>query len=294
MMIDFRQVRANDWPEIINLANGVFQEATPMEVSFPLLFNASNRCSYVAVSNHEVIGFIGVLPEELHWQGDCYLGSRIGAVCVSQSYQGQGVGRSLFRLMKKEAQQLDFVLVSGQGKLYLSEGCELFGQFKQFIIPGQGRQMAIKAFSGEVSELLAIHRLRSQQVSYFGQSPAHLQQLIAAQSLATLFGGTQQIFLSFSGQQLVAYVVTGSRYEDGEITEVFEMAGEAQELLALLQQLALTLPNLRCRIQGESELSRLLEAQIAFETVNNAGTILYVNEKVKGVPIPHTWDLGFL
>lgn len=293
-MIHYRLVKITDWPEICQLVQRVFQEQIPMERSFPLLFNPSNTFSYVAVDDQTIIGFIGVLPEELRSGTISYYGSRIGAVCTSPDYQGQGIGRSLFRVMKAEA-NVDFILVSGQGKLYLQEGCELFGEFEQFVIPPAANQVVIQEYQGWLTELSGIHQLLQQADSYFNKSPMALQQLITAQALGNLWSGKQTVYLAYEKEQIRGCLVTVSRQEEElDITEVIEAGGDSDLVVAMAQQLAVQLPQLTIRAAKNSELANSLKQVARGESVQNAGTILYLNPKIKEVAVPHTWDLAFL
>ena len=293
-MISYRRVKKDDWPQIKKLANQVFKEKIPMEDSFPLLFSENNCYSYVALDSKRIIGFIGVLPEELINNEEHFFGSRIGAVCISNDYQGQGIGRCLFRVMKEEAKH-DFILVSGQGKLYIQEGCELFGEFLEYRIPGKSRELTVREIDQSIEELFAVHQLLTSKDIYFNKDSLHLSQLVAAQALANLWSGEQKIHVSLKENEIVAVVVICTRIEEGQmLTEVLEYGGKNQELLLLLQELATTTPNLMIRVPLTSELNLALEKIGQGKLVKNAGTILYLNEKLREVVIPHTWDLAFL
>lgn len=293
-MIIYRLVESSDWPNIIKLTNQIFQESISMEKSFPLLFDISNTFSYVAVENNKIIGFIGVLPEELVVNNQEYYGSRIGAVCISADHQGQGIGRSLFRVMKAEAND-DFILVSGQGKLYLQEGCELFGEFQEFLIKPKSNDMELLEYDGKLNQLLMIHNLLKTKESYFEKSLIQLQQLITAHSLENLWQGKQTVYLGLEEGVAKSVVITCTRQEGTQkITEVLEFGGEKRALLKTLEKISLVSPNLRIRVFSGSDLAAFFEETQTSKSVQNAGTCLFNNKELKNVQIPHTWDLGFL
>lgn len=293
-MITYRLVKKEDWSSIIKLTNDVFKEKIPMEVSFPLLFNEANTFSYVAILDEKVIGFIGVVPEELYHQGDIFYGSRIGAVCISEDHQGQGIGRSLFRLMKKESDN-DFLLVSGQGKLYLQEGCEFFGEFNEFIIPEKNSNLVMREYTGEREELKEIHKLNIGGDTYYMKSSTELSILINARALGNLWEGEEKLLLIYENEIIVGFLLISTRHENQKIiTEVLEYHGQEEILLRAFRQIAVTAAELRVRAYNESLLSNMLEEISKITPVKNAGTILINEEKVREIPIPHTWDLGFL
>ena len=293
-MITYRSVVAADWSEIIDLTNQIFKEKIPMEKSFPLLFDLSNTFSYVALDRDKIIGFIGVLPEELKSYGQTYYGSRIGAVCIANDYQGRGIGRSLFRLMKKEASN-DFILISGQGKLYVQEGGEFFGEFKEFVIPAKEGPLKITEYKDKLNQLISIHQLLEGKENYFVKSLSQLQKLIKAHSLANLWQGQQKIYLVYQAEEIQGVLITCTRvWHNQKLTEVLEYGGIEELLVLALQQVALETPNLTIRLPKENQLAQLLKKITVGNIVQNSGTCLFLNNDIRAIEIPHTWDLAFL
>lgn len=292
-MITYRKAKPKDWPQINQLVQSVFQETISMADSFPLLFGGS-PFSYVALAEEAVIGFIGVLPEELVVGDMVYYGSRIGAVCTAQTFQGKGIGRQLFRLMKEETSQLDFVLVSGQGQLYRSEGCELFGTFSESYIPPKEGGYQLIPYGGELEELFGIQALLQQHSAYFNQSASQLQQLIEAHGLANLFGSQQEAFLYREDERIVGCLISCQRGQEELVTEIIAYGGSDRVVIGMLQQLALSRLQVIFRAPRSSSLAQKLRSLGPQKEVQNAGTILFFNQELRTCQIPHTWDLGFL
>jgi hypothetical protein len=119
--------------------------------------------------------------------------------------------------------------------------------------------------------------------------------LMNAQALGNLWEGEEKLLLIYENEIIVGFLLISTRHENQKIiTEVLEYHGQEEILLKAFRQLAVSAEELRVRAYNESLLSNMLEEISKKTPVKNAGTILINEEKVREIPIPHTWDLGFL
>lgn len=298
-MIQIRRIKGEEVPLALRLVDDVFSETYSMDHLFPSLFSESSTFSYVAEKKGELLGFLGIVPECLIVSQDCYYGARVGAVCVSSKYQGQGIGRQLFNFSQEElkAKQMDYLLISGQGKLYLDGGCELFGEFGLFNLTSSLHkhtldQEKLLKYNGQIEHLTAIHRLRVYKSVRFERSLRELQRMVTSASLANLFRGEQKIFLLSSANSIDAVAICIQLENELRVIEYEGLTENVQKLLTLLSH---SYSNVTLRVPvGDQLYYNLIANNLCPKRETNAGTILYFNEKMRKINFPHTWDLGFI
>lgn len=298
----YRQVQIEDWPSIIKLVNQVFQPMIPLEQSFPLLFHSSNG-GYVAVTDSEeeaqtIVGFIGVYPETIQVDNRTFLGCRIGAVCIALEFQGAQVGSQLLALVKEElgSQGVDYLLISGQGKLYLRSGAIKFGKFYHYSFNQQlaasgWEEIKISELPDNLQTYRFIQQLQQQDKVYYQRSVFEWQSYIKAHSLANLAGG-KQVILSAEKAEKKAVLIAFITSEPTPKCQVIEFFGAEQLLPALLNELLSKAESVDIWL---SQKSHYLNSDSEHcEKAENAGTIYCFNSDVHSIPFPHTWDAGFV
>lgn len=298
--MNYRGFKASDYEQVVALVNGVFHEGQPMEQIFPLLLSHYNNSSIVVEDKHKIVGFLGLLPETLRCEDRLFYGVRVGAVCIHEEYQGQGIGTEMFaagKALMKEA-NLDYALISGQGKLYREAGCELFGKFAKFNLTGPFvfepaiPEVTLVPYNGSFPHLVQLHQLLESETTHFIRDLASLQAQLVGQAIPQLVGGKMAIYLGETSEQKINSVIIG--YEKKRTFEVFDYAGSQAEILSLLEQVCLIYPKVIIRVDQTEENFQLLKLNYNYEEETNSGTILYLNEELRNYRLPHTWDLGFI
>lgn len=301
-MIQYRRTQEADWPAIVQLVNRVFQSAVAMEESFPLLFNRFNS-AYVAVDSpadlkDSIVGFIGVFPETFLVDEKLFSGCRIGAVCVDKNYQGKQIGSQLFQFAKLDlaAKGAEYMLISGQGKLYLEGGAEKFGSFYHYTFSEKqtnlfSEEVKISELPKDYRSYKIIQELYQAKKFRYLRSAFDWEVLIQAQSLANLNEGKQRIFMA-ERETEKAVVIASICPAQKTVCNIIEFLGTISLLDHLLNHLLEFAEE--ANIWLPAKLEKSIERYASCIQEENAGTIVYFNPELKKVYFPHTWDIAFV
>ncbi|HEY4538254.1 MAG TPA: GNAT family N-acetyltransferase [Erysipelothrix sp.] len=285
--IKMRKMTAQDIDAVISLVNRTFNPPSPMDKAFPFIFSPSNTYSYVLEMEDKIVSFIGVVP--IIWQA--YYGVSIGAVCTDKDYQGQGLLRKLFpyAINDLKNQDIDFILVSGSGKVYMENNAQFYGTFYSHRIERTNRQAHVNLidYDGGVKQLNTIHQLLNSNGHYdFGIN--ELSVLLEAQGAASVLGLKPTTYLIEENQEIVAFLTHAYNKEKSRI---IEYAGKQESVIAAIQTL-----NQSLNIEATDLVSLKPIAGYQVEKIQNEGTIIYTKEELVEAleNIPYAFGLRFV
>jgi predicted N-acetyltransferase YhbS len=296
-MIEYRKTKTSDWNQIIELVNHVFQPLSPMQEGFPLLLNQLNF-GFVAVDRakniNSIIGFIGVFPETLKVQKKIYFGFRMGAVCIDQNYQGKKIGTKLFEFTNNFLRncKADYILISGQGDLYMKNGAEYYGDFYHYTFVKKEESLVTDILCKELEENLEtckiIQQLQLKKEMHLVKSVFDLMVFVNAKALARLSGG-KQIILFTEHKNKKALIIGIIGYESKDSCTIIETMGDSELYPILINYVLQTSKVVHIRLQKKLEM-----CSTPFILEKNAGSIIYINSEVRGIDFPHSWDMCFV
>jgi predicted N-acetyltransferase YhbS len=135
-----RPITVNERPALFNLLDSTFSRSGQNYFAnrFPLLFSLQNLDHVFGYFSEtgELIGTASYYLHPLITPGGSYWTALLGAVAVHVSFRGKGVATELLHTMEKTLRQenVDFVFISGLGKLYRDWGAVQGGVLREYIM----------------------------------------------------------------------------------------------------------------------------------------------------------------
>ena len=285
--IKMRKMTAQDIDAVISLVNRTFNPPSPMDKAFPFIFSPSNTFSYVLEKDHKIVSFIGVVP--IKWKD--YYGVSIGAVCTDKNYQGQGLLRQLFPYaiddIKKQA--VDFILVSGSGKVYMENGAEFFGTLYTHRINQKVMHSDINLieYTEDIYKLKMIHQLLDEEKNYnFGIN--ELAVFLEAQGAASVLGLKPQTYL-LEHQGTIKGFLTHAY--DEKRSRVIEHAGDIDIVIEAIKMI-----NGKLDMSTTDIVTQQVIDDYLYQEIQNEGTIIYTKPELKNElqDLPYALGLRFI
>ncbi len=164
------------YPSLIKLIEKSFhyEKGNFFEKDFLPLVHPSNweHCYLLFLSNeNELIGHIGVLKKELHYQNVTMPVLFLGGICIEEKYQGQGYFRSFFQdiLSRYQKEVALYFLWSNESDLYKKFDFKECGRIIQTgpeeKVPGTFFKESLKELS--TSDREALIELHQETISHF-------------------------------------------------------------------------------------------------------------------------------
>ncbi|CAM3587517.1 GNAT family N-acetyltransferase [Erysipelothrix urinaevulpis] len=279
-----RKIETKDFEHVRKLVDQTFQPKESMVKLFPSLFLTQEKFSYVQEISGKIVSFIGVSPIRY----DNYSGVALGAIFTIKDFQGQGLMRDMFPYVLEDLkqQEIDFILVSGAGKVYRENGVVDFGRFKRYSIPTQKNHQDIQLleYKNDLKGLNKIYTTLSNSDT-FDYGVNELAMVLESQPIARLKGYSPVTFTLENGSFLTY------AFGDDDAT-VIEWGGNLNDVIKMVETLNkrynISLTTLICKDDDP------WMADYEYEMIINSGTIITLNQTFDPETLPYCSGYKFI
>ncbi len=264
---------------------------------YPQLFNEDNLENLrVIVEDGEVISHVGMTEQYLSVYGCLLQVACIGAVCTHPDYRRRGLATRLFNDACEKAYRdgVDFMMVSGAGRLYIKAGCR--------IIVGSDYEVNIKL--GEAEEFsshdVKIKKIEEEKdlhimASIYQREPVRFlrrledykrafkcKHVLNRQSdfLLLMKGNVPRAYIILPDMERSCEVIPGLRKKNPPV-RICEYAGERSTIMESLNRIMqnYSLDELTIRIPKYDDvmIAHMKEKELNLEEVDSFGTLRIIN-----------------
>ncbi len=278
-----RNIEINDFKKVIKLVDDTFKPRESMQQLFPYLFTTDQKFSYVQEIDNEIVSFVGVSPIKYKE----YFGVSIGAVCTNSEYQGQGLMRKMFPIVISDLkkQNIDFILISGKGKVYIENNAKEFGYFKEVKVVESlfNEQLNLTKYKENIQDLTKIYKIIDNSDN-FDYGFSELAVYLESQPVARLTGFVPHIY--YSGKEFIVYAIKENK------AKIIEHTGDTTIILEIIKHLNSVHQIEECTIIiNEREF---LANEYEVTQISNSGTIISLNESLNVNELPYCSGLKFI
>ncbi|OCT10561.1 hypothetical protein A8709_22180 [Paenibacillus pectinilyticus] len=293
-MIEIRHVRPDEMEQAVRLSDETFRDAeqASMLKAFPSAFDARLYQSFGAFEGDELVAFMGLVPSVVQVETARMSVLSLGSVCTHPNYRGKKIASTMLRDVYAHAERAgaSMLLVSGDGPLYMREGCHYFGSVSRFVVSASHEKMqSFKAKHGTVirsihaGDWFQLHAVAANRTVRYEQGVAELPILINSEAIASCYHMQHAVYASFESEQMTAYAIVAVPMEGRAMGEespfVVEWGGDAVAVVSILAY-ALHAEKLEAlEIPVVWHETKLLQALSIFpyKKMRNHGTVHIVN-----------------